>query len=584
MAEGFSTVFVSGDLGQALALDEGQALLFDGATTSEATTSEINMFFDTALDLVAIEGEQRAALDSEGLAELVRRETAKADTLRFLLFGMDGALSDGLRLSSIELASSMIGDVGIAEHIQERFLKVADPDCWDSRSAAMLATLIDADLPALLYLAAGDPEILESLKALDAAQLLTRDARPQVRRSLLVDPSSGRSRPFWDAAADCLGRERAAGQADLGASDWFVERFRSIELPGMQAQVVRAMIHSAAISYQERGDAPSSLDMLDDAMGRALLLRHKGSKTIACIAMTCKAELLARLGRVAEAMKVNARAVDIVAAPPGGLARYWKGMARLALAGNHHALGNLGKAVDQYAQLLAEFGGVDSAQIRTLSAKARYNQAVALLELGRFGEAREIFRQAAQMAGPEHEVGLRLLEAKALYNAAWTSGRLGEPEAALMLYRSAINACDGIESAEGAAIVQNSLYNLGTVFAGVGAHDEAIFAYDRVIAGARDDENRRLLLAQAMFNRALSLEALSRALEAGTGYLMVEALFASLRSARRIVVKARARRAALELGLAAHAVEAEEAPIEAEAEAVEWRSDTSDDDLGQSES
>ena len=561
MSEHFSTVFVSGDVGQALAVREGVALIFDGVAVSEATTAEINMFFATAMELEEVRSEELRSMNSRSLSDLVVRATTRADALRFLLFGMDASLSDRLRLRSIKQASALLAERDIVRHIQERFLEIAGPGTWDVRSAAAFSIMVGADLPALLYFAASDRDMLAALKDLAPEQWPTVQARPLIQRHLTSDRQAA-PRHIWELVAECLDAPLSARHAALSAAEWFVERFGGIEMAGVRAQVARALIHSAAL-HARTGSASSSLDKLEDAVARIGELRDDGLRTIAAMATVCRAALLAERERPAEAVEDCERALRMLAGRRDPLSGDWAATARFHLAHAYGALEQWPLAIEHYDRFMEGLRPDPSARVRLLAAKAIYNRAHAYLSLGRIEEARDRYNEVVRALRAARPDDLPIIRAKAEYNLAWLNARLGEVASAVRSYKAALASCaEGIPAPSTRAFRLRVLYNLGTVLAQAGDHREAISAYREVVEGIRKSDRPGLdiLAAQAMFNLALSLEATAGYSEANTAYREVETFFASVRGAARIVLKARARRAALDVGPAGGAEAGQDHP------------------------
>lgn len=546
MPETLSKIFVSGDLGQAVAISNGVALIFNGTTVSEATNAEVNMFFNIAMELEELPSGSPGSENFRILSEYVSRTTIKADALRFLLVGMDNSLSSVLRLKSIQQAASLLDDVETAGHVRDRFLKIANPEVWDSRSAAILAVMIEANLPALLYLAASDPEMLQGLKALSPEQLTTADARSEVERHVSPDGSESAQRRLWKAVADRLG---APGSPDvaLAAATWFVEQFGQVRMAGVRAQVAQALIYSAAIRYIRTGDASSSLEIFDDAIARSRELEGNALQTTSAIAMSCKAAIFGRRNELAEAIEMDELAIGLLAERRDPLSRDWAATAHFALAYHNCALGRTQAAIDYYDEMLTEFEASESDRIRTLAAKALYNRAHALLSLGLAEEARGRFREIAlHMKAVDPDI-LPVLRAKAEYNVGWISGSLGDQDMAVRFYQAAMETCSAISGGESEAVRLRAFYNLGTILGGAGKHREAISIYREVVELIRNREadDSEKLAAQALYNLALSLEALARHAEASDTYRTIETRFAQVRGVRQIAAKARARRSQL---------------------------------------
>ncbi len=534
----FSVAYVSGDLGQALVLRDGVALMFDGSRVSEASTGEINMFFDLSMEFHEIEPGAEGLPDEAGLADYLRRETIAADAVRLLLFGMDRELSDGLRLSSITRAATLLDSPDIRDHVRRHFLRLAPPDDWDSTAAAMLAALAGADLPCLLYLAVDDPAALEELTSLDPADWPVAAAASRLVKRVAGNRDDLARQPVWNLAADWLGHASAA----FRPAEWFIGRFGQVNEPPVAALVARALIVQAAEHYR-LGDTAVAEAMLDRAAIRAAAAADDRFPPIAAMAMVSRAWILARHDRVAEAQQLNAAAIALVAGRRDPLSRTWTAEAMFATARNHGTLGQRQQAIDQYDALIATFTGERAPRVRVLVAKAMYNRANALLATGDLPAAQEAYRAIERMLQPDGMRDLDIVLAMARYNLACVSNRLREYQSAMTGFDVVAKTCADHVGDERAGLWQDALYNLGTIVAQAGDHRAAIRYYERTLAAlaGMQNDDRLLLAAQASFNLALSYEATRDLSRAITTYTTIESLFASVAGAAGIVHKAGAR-------------------------------------------
>ncbi len=546
MSEPYSKMYLSCDLGQGLAVRDGVTFIFDGTAVNKATNAEINVFFDSAMDLEALQPEMFNAMDENSLSDLVKTATVKADALRFLLFGMDHSLSDGLRLTSIKRASTLLAQPEAAAYTRKRFLKIADSDDWDGRSAAVFATMVGADMPALLYLAATVPEKLEALQLLDSEQWPTSEARSQVEQSLTSDRRSA-GRAVWNLAAECLGDLPMHQKTALPEARWFIDRFRDVGIPEVRGQVARAMVYYATIEYRETGEAKASLQSLEDVEA---YVRASGLPQLApleAMAMICRAEIAAQQGESAEALGINEAAIKLIATRSDPFSRNWCAMARYACGRLIAGLGQWQAAIEQYDKLIVGFKPRESLRIRILVAKARYSKANALLQHDRHRLAIAELQSLLDKLNPENIEELQVLQAEAEYNLGWLHTQTGNIPAAIIFYRRAAATCDQISGSDAAEVHAEALYNLGILFGQVGDHGQAVTTYSSVVSniGETDDYDRQLLAVQALFNLGLSLEKIGRFADATVVFDAVLARTPRLGRALALAGKAASKRAQL---------------------------------------
>ena len=140
MSEAITSAHVSGPLGQALAVVNGETWLFEaGRSRRRPTANDIRFFFDFGLEVRPVAPEESSAGDGDSLRALLDTETRKFRALRALLVGMDAELDDELRLRGMRRSEVLLGDPTVAAFVETRFLRPVDDVSWSLPDALALA-------------------------------------------------------------------------------------------------------------------------------------------------------------------------------------------------------------------------------------------------------------------------------------------------------------------------------------------------------------------------------------------------------------------------------------------------------------
>jgi len=160
----FTELHISGDLSQALAVRDGQAVLFDRHGVRKVTAQASDWFFAHALDVERVSSEEVSRLDEAGIVDRLETTVVHFQTLHRLLVGMDGRLSHELARTAIREADRMLRPDSVTEAVERRILRVPRGHDWRPRQAARFAKEMKASRAGVLYdlVASG---ILEALEA-----------------------------------------------------------------------------------------------------------------------------------------------------------------------------------------------------------------------------------------------------------------------------------------------------------------------------------------------------------------------------------------------------------------------------------
>lgn len=160
----FTELHISGDLSQALAVKDGQTLLFDREGVREAPPRSASWFFANALDIERVPSAEAGALDEADIAERLKKTVVQFQTLHRLLVGMDGRLSHELSRSAIREANRMLRSESVSAAVARRILRVPRGHDWRPRQAARFAREMKAGRAADVYELVSSG-ILEGLEA-----------------------------------------------------------------------------------------------------------------------------------------------------------------------------------------------------------------------------------------------------------------------------------------------------------------------------------------------------------------------------------------------------------------------------------
>jgi len=131
---------VSGPLGQALAVVDGETWLFDaGRDRRRPTANDIRFFFDFGLEVRPLSPSETAVRGIDDLRALLEAETRRFRALRGLLIGMDSELDEDLRQRGMRRSETLLGDRSVAEFVETRFLRPVDGQPWTIAHALALA-------------------------------------------------------------------------------------------------------------------------------------------------------------------------------------------------------------------------------------------------------------------------------------------------------------------------------------------------------------------------------------------------------------------------------------------------------------
>ena len=131
---------VSGPLGQALAVVDGETWLFDaGRDRRRPTANDIRFFFDFGLEVRPLSPSETAVRGIDDLRALLEAETRRFRALRGLLIGMDSELDEDLRQRGMRRSETLLGDRSVAEFVETRFLRPVDGQPWTIAHALALS-------------------------------------------------------------------------------------------------------------------------------------------------------------------------------------------------------------------------------------------------------------------------------------------------------------------------------------------------------------------------------------------------------------------------------------------------------------
>ena len=158
---------VSGPLGQALAVVDGQTWLYEAnREPRQPTGNDIRFFFDHGLEVRALVPQERPALSPGELRATLQSETDRFQALRDLLIGMDPKLTEDLRTRCMRRAERLLGEPQVAAFIDRRFIRPAEPTVWDPAGASALAKHHDLPRVARLYAIVAGPSLPATVAAI----------------------------------------------------------------------------------------------------------------------------------------------------------------------------------------------------------------------------------------------------------------------------------------------------------------------------------------------------------------------------------------------------------------------------------
>ncbi len=131
---------VSGSLGQALAVIDGETWLYEIARDRRRPTgNDIKLFFDHGLEIRALGSRGQSALSPDELPTMLDAEARRFRALRDLLIGMDPDFDDDLRRRSMMHAELLLADPQVSDFVTRRFVRPVDHQAWDIATARQLA-------------------------------------------------------------------------------------------------------------------------------------------------------------------------------------------------------------------------------------------------------------------------------------------------------------------------------------------------------------------------------------------------------------------------------------------------------------
>lgn len=147
----FREVHISGDLGQALALNDDGRLLFDASGCKSCRDGDARSFFAFAFEVRRVPDHELAVLTPETLSRQVAAEARRHMGLRLALSGMDRRLSAGLRKQSIRQAEDILRHAPNGQFAERRLVRVHDPEVLDPSVSSRVARRDGAGHAAAIY-------------------------------------------------------------------------------------------------------------------------------------------------------------------------------------------------------------------------------------------------------------------------------------------------------------------------------------------------------------------------------------------------------------------------------------------------
>ena len=140
MSASIATANISGPLGQALAVIDGETWLYDtDAERRRPSANDIRFFFDYGLEVRPLSPAEIAALARDSLHPILDSEARRFRALRGLLIGMDPELDEPLRERGMRRSERLLADPRVANFVVPRFLRPTDGQTWAAREAREIA-------------------------------------------------------------------------------------------------------------------------------------------------------------------------------------------------------------------------------------------------------------------------------------------------------------------------------------------------------------------------------------------------------------------------------------------------------------
>ena len=140
MSKSIPIAHVSGPLGQALAVVDGETWLYQsGRDRRRPTANDIHFFFDFGLEVRPISLSETKLRGDGDLGTILDAETRRFRALRGLLVGMDSELDEDLRQRGMRRSEGLLGDPSVAAFVEVRFLRPVEGQPWSVSHALALA-------------------------------------------------------------------------------------------------------------------------------------------------------------------------------------------------------------------------------------------------------------------------------------------------------------------------------------------------------------------------------------------------------------------------------------------------------------
>jgi tetratricopeptide (TPR) repeat protein len=130
---------ICGPLGQALAVVDGKAWLYEAKERRRPPSNDVRFFFEHGLEVRAVDPTEDGELTEDNLTSILDLEERRFQALQGLLIGMDSELDDNFRHRGLQRTDRLLADRTVADFIERRFLKPVQQPAWDLSGALRLA-------------------------------------------------------------------------------------------------------------------------------------------------------------------------------------------------------------------------------------------------------------------------------------------------------------------------------------------------------------------------------------------------------------------------------------------------------------